>query len=608
MAQISDEMSQAIKDLRNAGFSQNGTSDLLTVNRHTVRDHEPEDVDGYDEDLDKTTENAIEALSPGINPREVMTDEYLPDDMDPVEADDIVGDPTGNEAISGDRDEGLLTSDLGELSPGEFIEKFFDAFEVGVKNKFVVLQASRADRKQELPDEEKMRSDLLEMASGISNPTEAQYISEEYWDQTEKYLRESDAQVFRGGDTPGVDSTEEGGFVSPGDQQASAGSWHQLPGQGMVYGQWVEGPNGSRQFQQMQPPQGGAGQQGGMNPGGMGQQAPGQQDRTSDELLREIRRLRKEVNDDGGGKNGADSLSEMIGEVQSIKSALDQLEGDDGGQQNEEMVRALRQELRGLKQEMSQPSQQAATGDPLEQMFQQAMTRDDVTVDQMMALADKLEGDVDPEVRKAEIDRDLEQQRMQQKTETTKKAVEGLQSVAEAFGSGIANSLKEDDDQPASQQQPSPGDQQGAPQGAAAGQEGQQRFDGGQVQEGVASTTAEAGAPENGNRPWECPNCENVSVQDGTQPGVECPVCDFSVMPCPECERPVEIPAEEDLERGGCPACGGMVLPPEDDDEDAICMECEWVGDPEAAEGDEVECDFCGEEISVMGTGETGLR
>lgn len=604
MPNLSEDQKQAIKDLRNYGFSINATNEATGIARQTVSKHEPEDVEGYDEDLEKTSENYLAALSPTVDPQEVLLAEHLPDEIRYAGVDQLTGDSTGNEAVTGEDDEEkLVHSDPSNLSPGDFIEELFENFEVGVKKKFVTLQAKRANRRDELPDKDKMAHDLKNMSSGVSNDTEVQYISEEYWDEAQKYLAETGTRAFRQGNDGGGFGSSQGSYVSPNGGQQAAGQWVQFPDGQMRYGQWTEGPNGNQIFREMQPPGGG---RGGGGRGGGGR---------DDDLREEVRQLRQELRQQSQQNSGPESLTEMVGQVQQIRQTLNELDGDDGGSENNENIRVLQQELRQLRQEMSNEASQMQGGSPKEMLLQRVIQDNSADMNDVISAFDKLEGEQNPEVRKAEIERDLEEQKMQQRSETTRQVLTGLQDVMESMGKGIGNAIREGNDEGQSGNSSvniqSPSEQQSpAEEATPRGDGGSQMYETTGSQETQSQAATQASLVEEGvqeqmtmeTKQWECPNCATETTTDAQTVGVECPECDFSIAPCPDCEMPIEIPPEDELERGGCPDCGSAVMDPVEEGDDAYCPNCSWMGDESEAFGDKIECDYCGEEAPIWGS------
>lgn len=596
---ISEDKKRAIELLRDRGVAKKRTAVILGTTRDTVGKYEPDGIDGWDKSLEVDADLVWETLAPEMNPNDVVEeDEYVPADAEGNGGDRIEGTPPEDTPLRDETEQELsVADDYESMKPGDFLREFFDEMEVGVKSKFIRLQARRADRRKELPDEEKMRSDLEGMSSGIAGK-ECEYVAEEYWAEAQKYLSEASASVFRGGSTEGrTSSGSEGEMVSADGSQDANGHWVTMPDGTRQFGQMVPDGQGGMRFQPQQPP--------GQPPGQpqMGYGGPRQNTQDSEamkELLREVRELRSSQNE--GGK----TLQDQIQEFAEIQQTLKNLQDGDGGNENSEMVRTLQQELRQLRSEMSQgQAAQQQAQNPQEAIFQKMLSDESVNSDQLLKFADRIEGQQDPEVRKKEIDRELEMRKMEQKAERTEKVMSTLEGLASTFGSAIGQAMMSDD---------------GASQQSSQGQQSQQ---------GSAQVQQEQAAPQpvgdpsisdfdtdletdgsgravrsgmNTHETWECDECGAVTEQDPTLSGKVCKQCDFSIQPCPDCSMPVEIPPEEMLDRGGCPECSAPVMLPDDPSEKIACLDCDWVGPAEDALGDTIECDNCGKTQPVMGS------
>ena len=570
MAGYSEEMDRAVAGLREHGFSQKAVSEITGVSRASVQKKEPDDVDGYDASLNKEWNDIVPGIPDDITPASVVVDDFVPPEIleEYEEAKrEAEGDPFKTESEA----KLEMDKDPEDQTPGEFIEDFFEDLEAGVKGKFIRIQSRRADRKQELPDEDKMLSDLEQMPSGVKGRT-AQYVAEEYWEAAQQYLSESTATVFRGQGQGGQQAGgNRGGSVPVNAGQSQQGGWMQMPDGSRQYGRMEQQPDGSMKFVPMQPPQGGARPPGG-GVGGGGMSAREQ------ELMREIRELRSEVSSGGGG-----GLRDKIEEMQEIQAAVEQL----GGGQDNQANRALLQELRSLRKEMSAGGG-AAPNDPREAVLQNVMQRDDVDVDTALDALDRVEGQTDPEIRKKEIDRELELKKMEQKQERQSKIVDSLEGVVETASKAFAAQLRESnsDNQQSSQQS------QQEPWSPSEDVEPTTDGSGVAPQEpGDAVTSVDPQATTG----WTCPDCGAETQHPPGASSKECSVCGFSRVPCPDCRAPVDIPPAEEAERGGCPDCGEHV-PAAGETERAVCPACGWEGDSDEAVGDPLVCDSCGSE------------
>jgi len=640
MNDLAEEKQRAIKALREYGFSQNKTQEAVGIGKSTVRKYSADKSGGeYDEDLDPNAENACMALPGELDPRDVLEPEYVHEDFIP-EGDGEMTDGSLEESPFEDENTKDLrvAEDYTTLTPGQFIEQFFEGFEVGVRGNFVEMQARRAQRRNELPDEEKMRSDLKEMSSGISNAQEAHYIAEEYWAEAERFVADNGTDVFRGARDTGGGAGSHGDFVSvghtqqgqPGQQQ---GQWVQMPDGSQQYGTFVQGQNGQMQFQPMHPP-------------GQPAQAPGlaptQQDSEVESLKEDIRDLKRAVTSE---QSASSSAQEMLQEVAEVQETIEQLQGDEGQSQQDEMVRALRGELQQLRAELSDDTDSLQADNPKEAAFKRLMTDEAVDTETLLDFADRMDGASDPEVEMKRIEHEMERKRMDMKRERTEKVMTAFEDVADRFGSALGRALAQGGDGDDAGADGggggggAPSDGGGSPHGFAAeggptmngspppqGSGGQpgindftpddftpNEYSSGddpdvEIEEPEEPVTDGAGptfeAGQSISQPsvegWECSECGAVTPQSPTSPGKSCGQCDFSVVPCPECQRPIAIPPESEVDRGGCPECGRPVMIPDDIEETTACLGCDWTGPASDAAGETVECDNCGEEHAIQ--------
>lgn len=578
MSGYSEEMNRTVRSLREHGFSQKATSEITGVSRASVQKKEPESVDGYDSELNKEWDDITDGIPDDVDPVEVVVDDFIPPEV--LEEHRKNDDGPEDDPFKTRVDEEMeVTDDPENTTPGGFITDFFEELEAGVKTKFVKLQARRANRKKELPDEDKMLSDLEQMPSGVKGRT-AQYVAEEYWEAAQQYLAESTATVFRGGPNGGSSTAGgQGNSVPVNGGQAQQGGWVQMPDGSQRYGRMEPQPDGSMRFVPMQPPAGAAPQP------GMGGQQQGMSQREK-ELMREIRSLREEVKGDSSS-----GLKEQIEEMNEIQAAIQQLNGSGQDQAN----RALLQELRSLREDMTAGGGQAPS-DPRQAVLQNVMQRDDVDVDTALDALDRVEGQTDPEIRKKEIDRELELKKMERKQERQSKIISSLEGVVETASQAFAAKLRESNDGNQRQQ-----GQQQSQEPWEPPEEGQPTTDGG---DGV---TVESSGPNNpgvtdvdpmSETNWTCPECGEETPHPPGASGKECQHCGFSRIPCPDCNAPVSIPPADEANRGGCPDCGDHI-PGAGDMEEVVCPTCGWDGPSEDALGDPVTCDSCDTEHRI---------
>jgi len=564
MPSLPDEKKRAIRDIREYGFSKVKTADALGVSQGSVAKYEPDDVDGYDESLEPDADAAIDALSEDLVPANVLDPEWVPDDVDPATGESFTGDHPKQTPLADNSTRKLrVQDDYTNVTPGDFLRKFFEEFEVGVRESFVRMQSRRAERRGQLPDEEKMRSDLNEMSSGISNDTETRYIAEEYWAEAQQYLSETDIEVNSRSPQQNQSGGGEGDFVGVGENEQQDGMWMQMPDGTYQYGTYQQAPNGAQMFQPMQPPAGASppGQQ------QMGRQMQGQPrqpqqsqqqgvpDPQIEEIRSELRDLRREAQSESGS-----SLKDQVEEFAELQSTIESLSGEEQGAANDEAISVLRNELRGLRSEIQSDAGQAGPSSSKEAAMQKALQSDDVDANSLLEIAQQMDDDKDPEVRKKELELQQEKQRMEMKRDRTENLLSGAEKMVERLGTGIGEALSAGGE----------GKQQGQQQNGSGGA---RKMGGGAQQGATQADQAPSNARANGsggNNPiqtMDCGNCGEETTVDTRTPGYECEECQHAVEPCPECHSPIDIPPldEVDTEAGegpptvGCSECGEVL-------------------------------------------------
>lgn len=96
-------------------------------------------------------------------------------------------------------------------TPGGFIRHFFSRLDVGVKQQFVELQATRANRENALPTRGEMEEALREMSSGFhTRATEIEFVADEYEAAATAWLDEYPSRRMEVGWTIRGDEGEAG--------------------------------------------------------------------------------------------------------------------------------------------------------------------------------------------------------------------------------------------------------------------------------------------------------------------------------------------------------------------------------------------------------------
>jgi hypothetical protein len=446
--------------------------------------------------------------------------------------------------------------DYTQMGPGEFVEWFFedDLEEVNIKG--VALLARRCSRKKAIPTETTMRSILSDYTSGVDNRQTIDWVCEDYWatalDYCEARLgvptheikmqvqqqgagwlevtsnqrmarRNNIGQAATGG-TVTFDNQPEtprgaGGRTATPDRQTGS---TQADG-GDVVTISADSPQGTPQSDS----NGGVSGQDPMVEMMMQQQnllmeklfekdddSGGGSDEV--EVLREeIRNLKDELSDDDGG-NGDDDVISQFKQLTEVQEVMESLTGTDEPRDTEvrEALASLQQQFRGLQAQMESDSDTASEL-PLDRMDPHAAAL--TTLAQSGALdpesaARLLENSSssDPDVKSKEIEKEIEMQKMQQNREKWESLVDGgKEAIAEVIGAVSDGEL-------------SAGDVLGGTQTATDGGSGGSGGSGGREnrrEQTVEEFTASKSGAE--KRVGELSNPEPDRTEQDTEPTVE---------------------------------------------------------------------------------------
>lgn len=443
-------------------------------------------------------------------------------------------------------------------SPGDFLKEFFDEFEVGLKQRWVEIQARRADRRDRLPSRESLLADILNMNSGINqqNFQEASYIVDEYWAAAQEYLKQTGRQVNHES-------------ISGQQQPAYPGYVGQPPG-GMGMGVGT-------------PPGMGVGFGRGMG----GSQMPGLQS-----VQDELSRLRQEldgVKGDGASGDSKSSMVERWKELREQKELINELSGTD------EQVERIEQQISSLESRLAQDAQSegvpmaGGSGDFEEQLLLLAATRDDIDLNRVIDALEKVDGaHKPPEILRLEREMDIKEAEIEHEQERTEKLGQLAETLMEKLGEGFARKITEGNDTALATTESSEGDTDDevstdAPEALTHATDGAGPEHPGQGH--AAAVPAAAKSPG-------CPHC-GAEMTRGTNSAV-CPECEHGIAPCDLCTSPVEIPPIGEAEHARCAECENVLAVPDDGDGEVECPDCGWAGDTDALRGEFLTCDSCG--------------
>lgn len=464
-----------------------------------------------------------------------------------------------SESPFGSETESRIIENYSDMTPGDFIEDFFDAFEIGVKSNWVTIQARRADRRGKIPTKNSLKKDLLSMKSGINKSAikEAEYIAQEYWAEAQNFLRETGYEADpepRSGPQQGV------GMGGQMGQGAASG-----------FGQEFVGPEGLQMGQM----------------GGMGQQ------QVVPLLMQEIRELREDVRRSKQQSQRGQEQGSTLDRLKELKQEKEILEEISGG---DERLQAIEEQIVQLQQQaMAENAQQQAMppsgGESFEDRLLDLAARDqDVSLSEVFEIIEERQDSVtDPRVMEKEKELEIEQARLEHEQERQEQLAGTLETVAERIGQGIGEKIASGGG--ASQ---SAGDQSGGSEAAADGGDTattrpQREVAAGQQGQPAQAEAMGAAQPD----PDPCPNCGAELRMDGA--GMACPECEYGIANCDLCTYPVEIPPRGDARHGRCGKCEALLEAPEDDDAEMECGDCGWTGTADELRGEGLKCEGCGE-------------
>lgn len=446
-----------------------------------------------------------------------------------------------------------------ETSPGEFIKDFFSNLEVGIKNKWIIIQARRADRREKLPTKESLVADLLNMSSGIAQSAhlEANYIADEYWAEAQKYLRKTGHEAA------------DMSIMNQARNPAMAGKV--AGGQSESYGQEFVGPGAATGQASMQ----------------------GGQDQMMQMMMQELRQLRQELNrvrSQGGGGDTSQKTLDRLKDLKAEKEILEELSGGDErlGQIEEQMMRLQQQIQQGAA--AGDGSSPPTSGTFEDRLLHLASREESVSMREVLDyLDDRSEAEEHPDVLEKKYEKQMKEAELEHQSERTDRFADTIENFADRIGEGIGRQLVGDDtDQ--SQQQPAQSEPAAANGGMNAAMGQAPDPPDAQAPQAAADMAAAGAAEEQAD---ECPHCG--TQMQLTVGGEYCPECQYGIGQCDLCNFPIEIPPIGEANYARCGTCENIVEVPEEPDGLIECSQCGWEGHGEDLRGELTECGKCGE-------------
>lgn len=278
-----------------------------------------------------------------------------------------------------------------------------------------------------------------------------------------------------------------------------------------------------------------------------------------------------------------------------------------GGGVNEEVSRTLSMlmdRIDGLEDDMQ--SSGGTSRDDLESHIGRILeqTNDPDQARDLLAIAGKTS--VDPEVRKKELELEMQREQLDNKNDSLETLLDGFQKVADRASSSFADAIMSSNDesetaqrvrgdepaqqQPTQQQQPQP---QPQPQPQQQPQPAEPQSQPPQPSTPEAPVSQPDTPDTNGEKNphvRECDNCATEFDVPPNQVGFSCPDCGSGLTKCEECQHPTDTPPYEEIEYQVCPSCFSNPVSVDDPE----CSACGWTGDADLLVGEVVFCDNCG--------------
>lgn len=211
----------------------------------------------------------------------------------------------------------------------------------------------------------------------------------------------------------------------------------------------------------------------------------------------------------------------------------------------------------------------------------------------LLAIAGKTS--VDPEVRKKELELEMQREELDNKNDSLEKLLDGFQKVADRASSSFAEAIMSSNDESESAERvrgdPTPQQQTQPPTQSSVQQPQQQSAvttPSEQQQPEVQSPAATDNPQQSHVR--ECDNCDTEFDVPPSRVGFSCPDCGAGLTKCEECQHPTDTPPYDEIEHQVCPNCFSNPVRKSDPE----CDACGWSGDSDMLVGEVVFCENCG--------------
>lgn len=458
-----DEIIEILDEYQEQGEKKKPTSEELGYSRSTVRKYVEEYYDEYKESQD----NAIEADEQAGDADDVSPPAHNGTDYTDGAPEGYTAKPPSEDPLRAETgaspEKNVDQDDLRGMTPGEFVDWFFNHQGHGVKEDFKARVVDMCEMRNEIPDREWLQNKILNAASGIGNEGDAEIISETYWVVAQNYMEAKGKPKYSydgmGGGTWHNPDSQEPARPGESDGGESQGDWVDTDFDGPQRGPSGETnhrgdtggwdrqrsqPDRQRQqrrqqpgHQRQQPPQFMG------NGGGRGDDGPSEEVEKLAEIVREqqkdIERIVDQVSE-GGRRQDPSTLADQARELREAKEEMEALTENSNDDELEQVVEHFQEQISDLQRRLATEQDGGGggggSGGELQLMMELAQ-REDMDPEMLQMFGEAV-GTTDPEVKKAEFDLRKEEKRAEARKETIDVLFDNLGKVAEQASGAMA--------------------------------------------------------------------------------------------------------------------------------------------------------------------------
>lgn len=420
----------------------NGRAAYLSMPRRLSEDEIDEIIETYEEteDLEETAEETGRSYNTVKKYVQEWENEQRKQEQEPEDPMEEVTLDFGEVGLSEAEASGEV--DFRQLTPGEFVEWFFEDELEQIDVKSVEFFSKRCDSLNAVPSWREMMNLLNDLPSEVSNNTQIEWLADMYWSEAKAYLsanlgmseEEIQSWVSNNGvpwvrldDASANDRYRDGSNTRAAAPPTSRSQPEQQSG-------GVEGP--------AMPPSAQNAPEQSHNGGVQSPPVPQGQDGAGSstemllmQMMEEMREERKQMlqaiqsEQNGGGGSGEDFMEQMQ-KMMQFQQQMDALsEGDEEDLQ--EFANVIGAELGELKQMMAEDGGPTPSGDdPMAMAMMQMSQRQDADPETIASMMKAVNVEADPEVQKKKWDFQTEKMKMERKKEMADAFLDNMEEFA----------------------------------------------------------------------------------------------------------------------------------------------------------------------------------